>query len=162
MENSQASALSRVGATIMGHSNGALTVQSPRNGLLPNSFKTALEEIEDEILALAAEVATQNKECKVLKSEQDTIVSVAKSQTADIERYLNKEVKILDDVILKQDTRQKTEHSRLNGQHKDVCHIVADLDSDRMECVRKLVRVQDVLGVATDPNEAFLQPLGIN
>jgi len=27
------------------------------NKLLPNSFKTALEEIEDEILALAAEVA---------------------------------------------------------------------------------------------------------
>ena len=41
----------------------------------------------------------------ILKSEQDTIVSVAKAQDADIERYLNKETTILDDVILKQNKR---------------------------------------------------------
>lgn len=51
---------------------------------------------------MAAEVAYNKKECIILKSEQDTIVDVAKTQHSDIERYLAKEVKILDDVILKQ------------------------------------------------------------
>ena len=96
---------------------------------------------------------------KVLKSEQDTIVDVAKAQDADIERYLNKEIKILNDVIVKQQDRQCTECRRLDGQCCDVKKMVEDLDSNRMECVRKLLRVQDVLGVRTDTNEAFLQPL---
>jgi hypothetical protein len=126
---------------------------------LPNSFKTALEEIEDEIIELQKEVAYQKKEMKVLKSEQDTIVDVAKAQDADIERYLNKEIKILNDVIVKQQDRQSTECKRLDGQCNDVKKMVDHLDINRMECVRKLVRVQDVLGVRTDPNEAFLQPL---
>jgi len=46
---------------------------------LPNSFKTALEEIEDEINSLAADVAYMKKETRILKSEQDTIGDVAKS-----------------------------------------------------------------------------------
>jgi hypothetical protein len=68
---------------------------------LPNSFKTALEEIEDEILAFKEEVSFATKEYKILKSEQDTIIDVAKAQDQDIERYLNKEIRILDDIILK-------------------------------------------------------------
>jgi hypothetical protein len=28
-----------------------------------------------------------------------------------------------------------------------------------MECVKRLLKVQEVLGVETDPNEDFLQPL---
>ena len=85
----------------MGSSNPTLSIKSPTNGMLPNSFKTALEEIEDEIENLKAEVAYQNKEMRILKTEQDTIVDVAKAQDADIERYLTKESKILDDVIIK-------------------------------------------------------------
>jgi len=50
---------------------------------------------------LAAEISFNKKECKILKSEQDTIIDVAKAQDVDIERYLHKEIKILDDVILK-------------------------------------------------------------
>ena len=48
----------------------------------------------------------------ILKSEQDTIVAVAKAQDADIERYLNKEIKILDDVKVKQHARQDVEFRR--------------------------------------------------
>lgn len=40
--------------------------------------------------------------------------------------------------------------------------ILADLDASRMECVKKLLRVEEVLGVHTDPNEAFRQPLTIS
>ena len=97
--------MGRAGAAIMGQSNQTLSIKSPNTGLLPNSFKTALEEIEDEINELQQEVTFQKKEMAVLKSEQDTIVDVAKAQDADIERYLNKEVRILDDVICKQQDR---------------------------------------------------------
>lgn len=152
--------MGRAGYTIMNsHATLAFGAQTPTSKLLPNSFKTALEEVEDEICALAAEVAYQKKECQVLKSEQDTIVDVAKAQHSDIERYLAKECKILDDCILKQSDRQTSEYNRLDGQVKDATKIVNDLDSSRMECVRMLIRVQDVLGVRTDPNEAFMQPL---
>jgi len=44
----------------------------------------------------------------------------------------------------------------LQGQVSDVRIIVADLDEARMECVKKLIRVQDVLGVKTDANQAFM------
>ncbi len=54
------------------------------------------------------------KETRILKSEQDTIVDVAKSQSTDIERYLQKEIKVLEDVILKQHQRQETEYKRLH------------------------------------------------
>lgn len=46
------SAMGRAGAAIMGQASQTLSIKSPQNGLLPNSFKTALEEIEDEIIAL--------------------------------------------------------------------------------------------------------------
>lgn len=81
---------------------------------LPFSFKSAIEQIEEEILMLAAEVSLGKKEVGILKSEQDTIGEVAKSQTADIERYLDKEILILKDVIQKQHVRQNAEFARLN------------------------------------------------
>ena len=64
--------------------SGNLSIKSPSNFLLPNSFVTALEEIEDEILNLKAEISFCNKEYKILHSELDTITDVAKTQNADI------------------------------------------------------------------------------
>lgn len=64
--------------------SGNLSIMSPSNFLLPNSFVTALEEIEDEILNLKAEISFCNKEYKILHSELDTITDVAKTQNADI------------------------------------------------------------------------------
>ena len=49
-----------------------------------------------------------------MKSEQDTILDVAKSQCDDVTRYLEKEGSILFDVITKQAMRQKAEYSRLH------------------------------------------------
>lgn len=132
--------MARAGATI----SGTLTGQNSNySGLgmhqqysssalsaskLPNSFKSALEQIEDEIVNLAAEVSYCKKEVQILKSEQDTIVDVAKSQCVDIERYLEKESTILSDVIGKQNLRQKAEYSRLNEQISDVKSIRDELD----------------------------------
>ena len=63
-------------------------------------------------MALKAEVALSRKEVRQLKSEQDTVEDVAKAQCADIERYLSKEIKILDDTITKANKRQKAENMR--------------------------------------------------
>ena len=52
------------------------------------------------------------KEVGILKTEQDTVEDVAKAQTVDIKRYLQKEIAILDDVINKFNIRQKAENSR--------------------------------------------------
>jgi hypothetical protein len=63
---------------------------------------------------LAQEVAYCKKEVMILNSEKGTIVDVACSQQADIERYLDKETTVLNDCINKQALRQKAEYSRLN------------------------------------------------
>lgn len=95
----KSSTISRAGASILNNSNQNLQFTRTSNSkLLPNSFKTALEEVEDEINALAAEVAYQRKESLIMKSEQDTYTDIAKAQHQDIERYLAKECKILDNV----------------------------------------------------------------
>ena len=77
----KSSTISRAGASILNNSNQNLKFTRTSNSkLLPNSFKTALEEVEDEINALAAEVAYQRKECLIMKSEQDTYTDIAKAQ----------------------------------------------------------------------------------
>lgn len=80
------------------------------------NFQTTLEEIEADILNLAQEVAFCKKEVHILHSEQSTIEVVAKSQCADIRRYLEKETNILEDVINKAQQRQKAENSRFHQQ----------------------------------------------
>ena len=90
---------------------------------------------------LAAEVSFCKKEVFIQKSEQDTIVDVAVGQAADIERYLKKEITILDDVIKAQSIRQKAEFSRLNQQVLDVKNIKEELEASRMENVCRLIRV---------------------
>ena len=86
-------------------------------------------------------------------------MTIAETQHCDIERYLDKETKVLHDVITKQQNKQATEHARLRGQVADVKGILGDLDESRMECVSKLLRVEKVLGVHTDPNETLRKPL---
>ena len=47
-----------------------------------------------------------------MKSEQDTVEAIASAQCNDIERYLRKEIGILDDINLKANKRQKAENER--------------------------------------------------
>ena len=47
-----------------------------------------------------------------MKSEQDTVEAIAQAQCNDIQRYLTKEIAILDDIIIKAAKRQKAENSR--------------------------------------------------
>lgn len=105
------------------------------------------------------EVAFARKEVRQLKAEQDTVEAIAQAQCNDIERYLTKEINILDDVITKAEKRQKAENARFQMQISQVRQISNELDNDRLECLRNLRIVENNLGIETDPNEKFQQPL---
>ncbi len=85
---------------------------SPSSTNQPFSFKATLDQIEEDILQLSQEVAFCKKEVHILHTEQETVATVATTQCLDIERYLNKETNILEDVINKAQIRQKAENSR--------------------------------------------------
>ena len=143
------------GASIVAGNQSNQTLRSQQ----PFSFKAAIDQLEEEIMQLKIEVAAAKKEVKQLKSEQDTVEDVAKAQCADIERYLRKEIAILDDVIIKSNVRQKAENSRFQIQISQVRQISYELDQSRLECVGSVRRVERNLGIEVDPNENFRQPL---
>lgn len=84
---------------------------------------------------------------------------VAKAQCSDIQRYLQKEIAILDDVIIKANKRQKAENMRYLMQIAQVRQISEELDDSRLECVRGVRRVESNLGIEVDPNEKFQESL---
>ena len=94
-----------------------------------------------------------------MKSEQDTVEAIANAQCNEIERYLRKEIGILDDINLKANKRQKAENERFYLQISQVRTISSELDTDRIECLKQLAAVERNLGIATDPNESFTRPL---
>ena len=143
--------LSSAGASIMGQQNS----QQMRLQQQPFSFIAALDQLEDEIKQLREEVMFQRKEVRQLKGEQDTVEDVAKAQCADIERYLQKEIAILDDVQTKADKKQKTENQRFQLQISQVRQISSDLDASRVVCVKVVERVEQNLGIEFDPNQNF-------
>ena len=94
-----------------------------------------------------------------MKGEQDTVEDVAKAQCADIERYLQKEIAILDDIQKKADKKQKNENQRFLLQIGQVRQISSELDASRVECVKAVVRVEQNLGIQFDSNESFQVPM---
>jgi len=70
-------------------------------------------------------VSYAKNEVGIFKSELETISEIAKSQTSDIERYLDKEIIILKDVIDKQHVRQNAEFVRLK-EHVVQAHAIKD------------------------------------
>ena len=74
MIGSGASAMGRAGAAMLGQNTSMKSnydMQSTYSTVskLPFSFKTAIDQIEDEILALALEVSYGKKEVEILKTE---------------------------------------------------------------------------------------------
>lgn len=102
---------------------------------------SALLQIEDEILLLAAEVNYCKKEVGMQKGEMEQIARVADTQIRDVKDYLKKEVVILDEVIVKQRIRQNAEYSRLYRQCTEVEQLRKDIEVDRLKIVDRVVRV---------------------
>ena len=125
--------LAGAGASIVGGGQNTSTQMRLQQ---PFSFNAAIAQLEEEIKQLREEVMFQRKEVRQLKANQDTVEDVAKAQCADIQRYLQKEIAILDDVQKKADKKQKTENSRFQLQISQVRQISYELDVSRQECVR--------------------------
>ena len=122
---------------------------------LPFSIVTALEQIELEIHDLRTEVSYARKDVQVLQTEKETAVDVVKSQTVDIERYLIKEIGILDEIIKKQHERQLVEFKRLWKVSETVKEIIKELEQSRLETHKMFNRVETTVGLKTDGHEPF-------
>ena len=112
-------------------------------------------------MQLHQEVAYCKKEVNLLKAEQDTVESVASTQCSDIERYLRKEIGILEDIINKSQGRQTADNNKFYGQINQTSRMIGDLNDERCNCVMRMNKVQDTLGVPTDNMDQFKQPLKI-
>ena len=65
----------------------------------------------------------------------------------------------MDDVINKFNIRQKAENSRFQIQTSQCRQILNELEDNRLDCLGNLRKVEKNLGVETDPNEYYQEPL---
>ena len=117
------------------------------------NFITFLNEIEEDISETRKELNFCKKEVQILNTERDTVAEMAETKCDDINRYLNKEIHYLEELISKAQTKQKAENSRFQFQCQQVKEIANELDDHRMELVKRTVNVEDHLGVDTGPLE---------
>ena len=65
------------------------------------SFKAFCDELENDINETRKELQFCKKEVQVLNTERDTVLEMAKTKCEDIDRYLHKEIKYLEELIQK-------------------------------------------------------------
>ena len=90
----------------------------------------------------------------MLNTERDTVLEMAETKCDDINKYLNKEIHYLEELINKAQTKQKAENSRFQFQCQQVKNIANELDDHRMHLVKRTVTIEDHLGIETGPLEA--------
>ena len=93
------------------------------------------------------------KEIHILNTEKDTIAEMANSKMDDIDKYLSKELKYLDELINKNQVKQKAENSRFQFQCQQVKQLANELDDERMQLVKRVINIEDHLGIETGPFE---------
>ena len=74
---------------------------------------------------------------------------MAQTKCEDIDKYLHKEIRYLDELIIKSNQKQENEHHMFWNQCEQVKVILNELDDHRMELVKRVLTVQDHLGVDT-------------
>ena len=117
------------------------------------NFVSFLNEIENDINETRKELNFAKNEVKILQTEQATVLEMAESKLMDIDRYLNKEIHYLEELISKADHKQKQENNKFHFQCKQVVDNNNELDDHRMELVKRVIVVEDHLGVVTGPLE---------
>lgn len=65
------------------------------------NFTAFTNELEDEINEVRKELTFLKKEIHILNTEKDTIAEMAQTKSDDIDRYLNKELHYLEELINK-------------------------------------------------------------
>ena len=76
------------------------------------SFIALLNDLEDDINETRKELNFCKKEVQILNTEKDTVAEMAQTKCEDIDRYLNKEIHYLEELIGKSQIKQKAENSR--------------------------------------------------
>ena len=71
-----------------------------------------VNELEDDINETRKELNFCKKEVQILKTEENTVAEMAQTKCDDIDRYLNKEIHYLEELIGKAQIKQKAENSR--------------------------------------------------
>ena len=66
-----------------------------------SSFIHFLNDLEDEINETRKELNFCKKEVSILKSEENTVAEMAQGKLNDVEKYLNKEIHYLEELINK-------------------------------------------------------------
>ena len=77
-----------------------------------SNFINYLNDLEDEINETRKELNFCKKEVFILKTEENTVAEMAQAKMVDIDKYLNKEIHYLEELINKAKIKQKAENSR--------------------------------------------------
>ena len=80
------------------------------------SFVGFANDLEDQINETRKELNFLSKEIQILNSEKDTVAEMSSTKCEDIDRYLNKEIHYLEEMINKAHVKQKAENSRFQFQ----------------------------------------------
>ena len=65
------------------------------------SFMALIMELEEDIFDTRKELNFCKKEVQILNTERDTVAEMAETKCEDINKYLNKEIHYLEELILK-------------------------------------------------------------
>ena len=141
------------GAQVM---SGYNSMTSPKQKV---NFTGFIDELEAEISETRKELNFCKKEVQILNTEKDTVAEMAETKCEDINRYLNKEIHYLEELVSKSQVKQKAENSRFYYQCQQAKQIANELDDHRMELVKRVIVVEDHLGVITGPLDQEQQSL---
>ena len=98
VDRQQKSLMSATGQNVM---NGLVSANlSTRSGGNVN-FTAFTNELEDEINEVRKELNFLKKEIHILNTEKETIADMAQTKSNDIDRYLTKELKYLEELVCK-------------------------------------------------------------
>jgi hypothetical protein len=88
---------------------------------------------------------------QILNTERETVLEMARTKLQDIDKYLHKEIRYLDELVKKDHDKQSKEFAQFWRQTQQIKAIEEELDDHRMELVKRILTVQDHLGVETGP-----------
>ena len=76
-----------------------------------------------------------------MNTERDTVLEMASTKLDDIDKYLHKEIRYLDELVKKDHEKQSKEFSKFWLQTQQVKGIEDELDDHRMELVKRILTI---------------------
>ena len=76
-----------------------------------------------------------------MNTERETVLEMARTKLQDIDKYLHKEIRYLDELVKKDHDKQSKEFSKFWLQTQQVKTIEDDLDDHRMELVKRILTI---------------------